>query len=59
MLNPVFWKNDQGQKHPGRWGIVELQIPSIKCQKSQAAWYSTIIIREQDTIGKPKKTELI
>ena len=25
----------------------------------QASWYQTIIIREQDTIGKPKKTELI
>ena len=30
MLNPIFWKTVQGQKHPGRWGIVELQIPSIK-----------------------------
>ena len=25
-----FWKKVQGQKHPGRWGIVEHQIPSIK-----------------------------
>ena len=30
MLNPIFWKKVQGQKHPGRWGIVEQQIPSIK-----------------------------
>ena len=30
MLNPIFWKKVQGQKHPGRWGIVEYQIPSIK-----------------------------
>ena len=30
MLNPIFWKKVQGQKHPGRWGIVENQIPSIK-----------------------------
>ena len=29
-LNPIFWKKVQGQKHPGRWGIVEHQIPSIK-----------------------------
>ena len=29
MLNPIFWKKVQGQKHPGRWGIVEHQIPSI------------------------------
>ena len=30
MLNPIFSKKVQGQKHPGRWGIVENQIPSIK-----------------------------
>ena len=30
VLNPIFSKNVQGQKHPGRWGIVEHQIPSIK-----------------------------
>ena len=30
MLNPIFWKKVQGQKHPGRWGIVDHQIPSIK-----------------------------
>ena len=30
MLNPIFWKKVQGQKHPGRWGIVEYQILSIK-----------------------------
>ena len=30
MLNPIFLKKVQGQKHPGRWGIVEHQIPSIK-----------------------------
>ena len=30
MLNPIFWKKVQGQKPPGRWGIVELRIPGIK-----------------------------
>ena len=30
MLNQIFWKKVQGQKHPGRLGIVENQIPSIK-----------------------------
>ena len=30
MLNPLSWKKVQGQKHPGRWGIVEHQISSIK-----------------------------
>ena len=30
VLNPIFSKKVQGQKHPGRWGIVEHQIPSIK-----------------------------
>ena len=50
MLNPIFWKKVQGQKHPGRWEIVDQQqqkqIPKV-----------TSIIREQDTIGKPKKTK--
>ena len=30
MLNPLSWKKVQGQKHPGRWGIVEHQIYSLK-----------------------------
>ena len=30
VLNPIFLKKVQGQKHPGRWGIVEHQLPSIK-----------------------------
>ena len=30
MLNPIFWEKVQGQKHPGRWVIVEHQIPSTK-----------------------------
>ena len=30
MLNPIFWKKVQGQKHPGSRRIVEHQIPSIK-----------------------------
>ena len=30
MLNPMLWKKVQGQKHPGRWGTVEHQTPSIK-----------------------------
>ena len=30
VLNPIFSKKVQGQKHSGRWGIVEHQIPSIK-----------------------------
>ena len=29
VLNPIFWKV-QGQKHPGRWGIVEHQLSCIK-----------------------------
>ena len=29
MLNPMFWKKVHEQKHPGRWGIVEHQIPSV------------------------------
>ena len=30
MLNPIFWKKVQWRKHPGRWGIVEHQMPSFK-----------------------------
>ena len=30
MLNPIFWNKVQRQKHTGRWGIVEHQIPDIK-----------------------------
>ena len=30
LLNPIFWKKAQGQKHPGRWEIAERQIPSVK-----------------------------
>ena len=30
MLNPIFWKKVQWQNHPGRWGIAEHRIPSIK-----------------------------
>ena len=30
MLNPVFWKEVQGQKHPGRWEIAEHNTPSVK-----------------------------
>ena len=30
MLNLIFSKKVQGQKHPGRLRIVEHQIPSIK-----------------------------
>ena len=30
ILNPVFWKTIQGQRHLGRWEILECQIPIIK-----------------------------
>ena len=62
MLNPIFWKMVQGQKHPGRWEIAEHQIPSIKVlfktnTKSHEHPSIRLYIREQDTIGKPKKTK--
>ena len=66
MSNPIFWKKVQAQKHSGRWGILEHQLPSIKVLfKTNAKSHKhpgiklLSIIREQDTIGKPKKTELI
>ena len=30
MLNPIFWKKVQEQKHPGRWEIAERKIPCVK-----------------------------
>ena len=29
MLNSIFWKKVQWQKHPGRWGITERKMPSV------------------------------
>ena len=29
-LNPIFWKNVQGQKHRGRWEIAGRKISSVK-----------------------------
>ena len=62
MLNQIFWKKVQGQKHPGRWDIAEPQIPSVKMLfKINAKGHKHPSIRlfiiEQDTIGKPKKTK--
>ena len=30
LIHDTKRRKVQGQKHPGRWGIVEHQIPSIK-----------------------------
>ena len=59
MLNPIFWKKVQGQKHPGRWEIAERQIPSVKMLfkiNTKGHKHPRLFIIEQDTIGKPKKT---
>ena len=58
MLSPIFWKEVQGQKHPGRWEIAERQIPSIKMLfKTNTKCYKHPSIRlfiiEQETIGPP------
>ena len=55
-------KKVQGQKRPGRWGIVEHQIPSIKVlfktnSKSHKHPSIRLFIRDHDTIYKPMKTE--
>ena len=62
MLNPIFWKKVQGQKHPGRWETAERQIPSVKIlfetnTKGHKHPSIKLFIIEQDTIGKPEKTE--
>ena len=56
MLNLIFWKKVQGEKHPGSWEIAERQIPSIKILfKTNTNGYKYPSIRlffmEQDTIG--------
>ena len=60
MLNPIFWKKVQGQKHPGRWEIAEPKIPSVKMLfKTNANGHNHPTIRyiiiEQDTIGETKE----
>ena len=61
MLNPIFSKKVQEQKHPGRWGIVEHQIPSINVLFKTNTKVTSILvldfIKEQGTIGKPKETK--
>ena len=62
MLNPIFWKKVQRQQHPGRWEIAERQIPSVKMlfetnTKGHKDPSIRLFIIEQDTIGKPKKTD--
>ena len=64
MLNPIFWKIVQGQKHPGRWETAEHQIPSLKMlfeTKTKGHNHPSIriFITEENTIGKPKKTESV
>ena len=62
MLNPIFWKKVQGQKHPGRWLIAERQITCVKMFFKTNIGHKHPCIRlfiiEQDTIGKPKKTKI-
>ena len=60
VLNPIFWKKVQGQKHPGRWEIAECQIPNNKMlfktnTKGHKHPSIRLFIIEQDTISKPKK----
>ena len=62
MLNPIFWKKVQEQKHPGRWEIAECQMPSIEMlfktnTKGHKHPNIRLFITQQDTIGKPKKTK--
>ena len=63
MLNPIFWKKVQGQKHPGRWEIAERQIHSVKMlfeTKTKGHKHPSIrpFIIEQDKLGKLKKTKI-
>ena len=60
MLNLIFWKNVQGQKHPGRWEIAEHKIPSVKMLfKTNTSGHKhpsiSLFVIEQDTIGEAKE----
>ena len=62
MLNPIFWKKVQGQKHPGRWEIVERKIPSVKMLfKTNTNGHKhpiiSLIIIEQDAMGETKENK--
>ena len=61
MLNAILSKKVQGQKHPGGWGIVEHQIPSIKMLFKTNTKITSILVldfyQRADTISKPKKTK--
>ena len=55
MLNPIFSKKVQGQKHHGRWGTVEHQIPSIKMFKTNTNSHKHPNIR----VLSKSKTQLV
>ena len=57
MLIPILRNNVQGQKHHGRWGNVEHQIPSIKVlfwTNAKSHTHSDVILLSLDS-----KTQLI
>ena len=62
MLNLIFLKKVQGQKHPGMWEIAECKIPSVKMLfKTNTNGYKhpsiSRFIIEQDTIGETKENK--
>ena len=61
MLNPVFLKKFQGQKHPGRWEIPECKILTVKMLfKTNTNGHKrpsiSLFIIEQETIGETKES---
>ena len=57
MLIPILRNNVQGQKHHGRWGNVEHQIPSIKVlfwTNAKSHTHSDVILLSLD-----RKTQLV
>ena len=61
MLNQIFLKKVQGQKHPRRWEIAEYKIPSVKMlldtnTNGHKHLSICLFIIEPDTLVKPKKT---
>ena len=57
MLNPIFWKKVQRQKHPRRWGIVVIICAKYKKNPSRAVdatkrtWFSKSRLNDLEDIG--------
>ena len=45
LLNLIFWKKVQGQKHPGRWGV------NRKHRQIHHIWFFSILVSDCDRVS--------